>query len=66
MPDPQMVVETLTEAERRALLHVVLLAIPNQIAKADQPHPLVALLAKISGVDTVISVRRAYPSRVFT
>jgi hypothetical protein len=53
-----MIEETLTEAERRKLLALVMAAVPR-----DHGDPqLTALVAKLSGTDTVIVARRAYPS----
>lgn len=51
--------EQLTDAERRRLLALAIEAVP-----ADKGDPmLTGLIAKLSGTDTVVIVRRAYPSR---
>jgi hypothetical protein len=54
-----MIEEPLTEAERRKLLDLVMAAVPRE--HGDQL--LTGLIAKLSGTDTVIVARRAYPSR---
>jgi hypothetical protein len=52
-----MTEEVLTDAERRRLLLLAINALPN---KRDQE--LCDIIAKIAGTDTVLVVRRAYPS----
>lgn len=53
-----MIDEPLTDAERRRLLALALAAVP-----ADRGDPeLTAIIAKLSGTDTLLIARRAYPA----
>jgi len=59
-----MIEETLCDAERRKLVELCIRAMP--LYRADDPdltERLEAMIAKLSGTDTVVVVRRAYPSR---
>lgn len=51
--------EPLTEAERRRLLALAIAAVPKEHGDPE----LTAIVAKISGTDTVLIARRTYPSR---
>jgi hypothetical protein len=53
-----MIEERLTDEERRKLLHLVIAA----VARNHGDPVLTALVAKLSGTDTVIVAHRAYPS----
>ncbi len=50
--------EFLTDSERRRLVTLAIDAVP---ARHGDPE-LTSIIAKLSGVDTVVIVRRAYPS----
>lgn len=53
-----MIDEPLTDAQRRLLIALVMGAMPK-----DRGDPeLTAIIAKLSGTDTVVIARRAYPS----
>jgi hypothetical protein len=54
-----MTYEPLTEAERRRLLDLAIAAVPRECGDPE----LTTLIAKMSGTDTVLIARRAYPSR---
>jgi hypothetical protein len=54
-----MIEERFTHSERQRLISLVLAAVPRDHGD-DQ---LTAILAKLSGVDTVIIAQRAYASR---
>jgi hypothetical protein len=54
-----MIDEPLSESERRLLLDLAIAAVPLQHGDP----ALTAIIAKLSGVDTVLIARRAYPSR---
>jgi len=51
--------ERLTDSERRRLVNLAINAVP---ARHGDPE-LTSIIAKLSGVDTEVFVRRAYPSR---
>lgn len=51
-------IETLTDRERRRLVSLAIAAVP---ATHGDPE-LTSIIAKLSGVDTVVRVERAYPS----
>jgi hypothetical protein len=53
-----MIEETLTDSERRRLVNLAISAVP---ATHGDPE-LTSIIAKLSGVDTVVVVRRTYPS----
>lgn len=53
-----MIDETFTDAERRRLMGLVI----NSIPFAHGDPELSAILSKLSGTDTVVIARRAYPS----
>jgi hypothetical protein len=57
-----MIEEPLTDEERRILLGLIYAAIPA-INQPGTEHPLIGILRKISGCDTALVARRAYPSR---
>jgi hypothetical protein len=57
--DSQTTVEVFTDEERRRLVELVLSAIPRDHGDAE----LTAILSRLSGTDTVLIARRAYPSR---
>jgi len=54
-----MIEERFTHSERQRLISLVLAAFPGDHGDVE----LTAILAKLSGVDTVIIAQRAYPSR---
>jgi hypothetical protein len=51
--------EKFTDGERRRLLDLAIAAVPND--RGDQL--LTAIIAKLSGTDTVLIAHREYPSR---
>ena len=53
-----MIEETLTDSERRRLVTLAINAVPRQHGDPE----LTSIIAKLSGVDTEVIVRRAYPS----
>ena len=57
-----MIEERFTERERQRLRSLVLAAVPRDHGDDE----LTALLAKLSGVDTVLVAQRAYRSRIVT
>jgi len=54
-----MIDEPFTEDERKRLLHLAIAAVP---LKHGDPL-LTSIIAKLTGVDTVLYARRAYPTR---
>lgn len=54
------VYETLSDHERGRLIALCMAAVPREHGD----HELTALIAKLSGTDTQVILRRAYPSRV--
>lgn len=53
-----MIEETLTDSERRRLVNLTISAVPMTHGDPE----LTSIIAKLNGVDTVVVVRRAYPS----
>jgi len=53
-----MIEETLTDSERRRLVNLAMAAVPMTHGDPE----LTSIIAKLSGVDTVVVARRAYPS----
>lgn len=53
-----MIEEQLSDAERRRILALLIDAVPH----TGRDRALTALIKKLSGTDTVVIVKRAYPS----